>query len=521
MGYQRAVLCDCLLDIALNSEEWKDVASRQDLVQFASLISKRNIIVEPQSEEIGFIKALANRLELCFASADISSTQRLVDALTKSASDNANPDRQYLVVSGNRLIARVPHYEDDNLGHIDNLGKHLRWAATVMGIKDPKVRILKDPAVGTGVQLTARVERMMDNTIAALALPPSESGDKAEFKSGLKGNLVELLAAIKLSRKYAGAVQKKTGSKDEKIVQTTLEDLKKSVNARAGLMEPGVSSFTQVFVKNVFNELTKPNGKLFPGNWLHSLKVTNNVKNNIGIIYKLGYESKVPAANKVITVTTMFAKVQDKFIVEAQKKNQTPELSNLNGHLVQVSEKTRLSGSTTHREFRLGVMLLLPMIDPKDARSPKDQLSVDPLSVRDKKTLAYYSGQREIVDALNLAYATYVAAPKRNSKATPLGYESAKGHAIRLSANREFMDRSGRNYQKFSDIPEHIREYLAKLLRRKISKEDQDDAVVTAGPKSNSGGELPPAGTAPEVSSSESKERPPIANLGGGIVEQF
>jgi len=491
----KAILKDCLLDICLNDSRWDDVGSSQDLIQYCSSVVTENIIIDSDLEKISFIRGLAVSLELYYTSKSVSQTERLVKALEKGAGHNANPDIQHVVISGNKIAVRCPDFENDNLGHIDNLGKYLKWATTILGMTDPEIKFIRDPAVGKGIQLTARVERMMDNTIAALTLPPAEAGDRAEFKNGFKANLVELLAATRLLRRYSGALQKGKAPKGQKLLQVTLEDLKKSVNARAGITEKGVSDFTIILVKAVFNELTKPNSKRMPGVWIHSLKQTNGVKNNIGVIYKLGYETKVVNAQKALTVVhhdvvlkdnkvpkEWKKKVSDKETFrfgqfDTEQKKLLPELEQLtkdNSEIVKVPELIRSSMSTTHQEFRLGAFMLLPLIDPKDARSPKDQISIDPLAIRDRNVLGFYSQNRDVVDALNLAYATMKAVGRKNSKATTLGYLSARGHALQLTANREWMDRTGKKYQGLNEIPKHVAEFLLKLLHRKINVKETE-----------------------------------------------
>jgi hypothetical protein len=493
ISQRRAIIMDCVIDIALSREEWQTIVSRQDLTQYSSSVTTELLDIEPQSERLGFIRDLQNKLDLYLSSSSISSTERLVRALERSARDQEDPTRQYFVVSKNRVVVRVPDFDESNLGQLDNLGKYLRWCTLILGISNPEVKYLKDPAVGNGIQLTARIERMMDNTIAALTLPPTESGDKAEFKNGFRANIVELLASIKLMRKYTGAIQKGIAPRGQTIQQITLEDLRKSVNTRSGLNEQGVSDFTKIFVKSVFNELTKPNGKFFPGGWIHSLKSTNNVKNNVGIIYKLGYESKVPSAQKILTVLKKGVRIKPAVIDEAKKRFEAelakkrrwtseeklalrerlePKPTNANSEIYTIDEKTSPDG-ISHAEFRTGALLLFPLIDPKAQDSPKRQISTDPLSVRDKTVLAFYSKNRDIVDALNLAYATLSSVGKKNSKATVLGYESARGHSVHMSANREWMFRTGEVPERLTDVPEQTRNFLLKLLHRKLTVEQQ------------------------------------------------
>jgi len=492
---QRAVIMDCLLDLSFESEDWQTVSTTQDAVLFVKKLISLNVNIEPADELRSFEKDLASKLDLAISAQSISSTERLVKALERAAIDNDDPTRQNMVVSGNRMFVRVPNFPDDNLGMVDNLGKLLRWATTVLQMKNPEIKILKDPSLGNSIQLQAKVERMIDNTIAAMTLPPGETGDRAEFKTGFKANLVELLAAVRLLRRYQPALQKGVAPKGKKITPISLEDLRNSINGRAGIKEHGINPFTSIFVKLVFSELTKPSFANFPGKWINSLKVSNGVKNNTGVIYKMGYELTVANPQKVLTVvkTDVREKEQKSKTSEPKKKKtEKDESSNIKHEVYIMDDKTAPEGCS-HQEFRLGCMMLMPLIDPRDKKSPKDQLSTDPISVRDKTVLGFYKKNRDVVDALNLAYAIKSSLGKKDSKSTVLGYQSARGHAISLSANRVFMDASGKEYQKYHDIPDHVKGYLEKLLFRKMNSKDQEESHETPPEEKKSGDKTPPS----------------------------
>jgi len=415
---------------------------------------------------------------LFISSSSVSETERLVNAL--ASTNHESPTGQCnFVLSGNVLAVRIPSYDKSNTGQTDNLGKYLRWAVTILGLKDPEVKILPDEKLGNAVILPAKIERMMDTTIASLSLP-TESGDRADFKSGLKGNLTELLAATKLMRKYQGSLQKLPAPKGQKAVVTSLDDLRKSVNGRSGLNEHGLPGFTAIFVKSVFNEITKPSYTRFPGKWMNSLRVVNGTKSNIGVMYKLGYECTTPSAQKVISVvkTKIVEKKSDKSSSKKRADEETPRSKAKFELLVQSKDNT--PDGISHREFRLATFLLLPLIDPKAKESPKDQISVDPLTVRSKTITNFYKENRDVVDAMNLAYATKSAIGKKNSKATPLGYESARGHAISLTANRTWQDANGVKYTKLVDVPEHIRNFLLSFFHRKLVEGDSDSDAEDA-----------------------------------------
>jgi len=169
-------------------------------------------------------------------------------------------------------------------------------------------------------------------------------------------------------------------------------------------------------------------------------------------------------------------------IARRKKLKEKPKPSNENHALVKMDDNNTPDG-ISHQEFRLGAFLLLPMIDPKDAKSPKDQISIDPISIRNKHILGFYSKNRDVVDKLNLAYATMQSVGQTKSKATPLGYYSIRGEAINDTANRNWMDASGKEYPKFMDVPEQTRNFLLKFLQRKIETEEKPNPDVTTPDK--------------------------------------
>jgi len=484
---RRAVIRDCLLDLLSVDEQIDSIASVQDATRVVTSIVEKNVIITPALEKTGFIKELSSMIELIISSRSITETERLVNALARERVDPNVATTQNVVVTGNKVVVRIPSYDTSNTGQMDNLGKYLRWAVTVLGIKDPVVRILPDEKLGNAIILPAKLERMMDMSIAAMSLPPRESGDRAEFKTGLKANLVELIAAVRIMRRYQGSLQKLPAPKGKKALSTTLDDLRSSINGRIGLNEHGLPAFVAIFVKSILNELTKPNNSRFPGKWIASLKESNGVKSNTGLLYKMGYEGCVANPQKTIAVVKNTIGLKASTQADSDKKSKKDNKPSKDRYKVITTSSETHPDGINHREFRLGAFLLLPLIDPKAKDSPKDQLSIDVIGVKDRKITSFYKENRDVVDAMNLAYATLKAIGKKDSKATPLGYQSARGHAISLTANREWMDASGTKYSAFKELPEHTREFLLRFLNRKIKEEDSDseseDEYETASPK--------------------------------------
>jgi len=486
MSQRRAVIRDCLLDLLSVDEQINSIASVQDAVRVVTSTVEKNVVITPDLEKAGFIKELSSMMDLIISSQSISETERLVNALAYARSDPNTPTTQNVVVTGNKIIARIPSYDTTNTGQMDNLGKYLRWAVTILGIKDPVVKILPDEKLGNAIILPAKLERMMDASLAAMSLPPKESGDRAEFKTGLKANLVELIAAVRVLRRYQGSLQKLPAPKGKKSLATTIDDLRSSINGRIGLNEHGLPAFAAIFVKSILNELTKPNNSRFPGKWIASLKETNGVKSNTGILYKLGYEGCIANPQKTIAVVRSAVEVK---VSKEAKKGESSSQREKKKERYEVVSRTKEShpNGIDHRDFRLGAFLLLPLIDPRSKQGPKDQLSLDVITVKDKTITGFYKQNRDVVDAMNLAYATVKAVGKKDSKATPLGFRSAKGHAVSLTANRDWMDASGKKYSKFADVPEHVRNFLLSFLHRKVKDEDSDsdeeEEYDTASPK--------------------------------------
>jgi hypothetical protein len=453
-------------------KEIENIASVHDAVRVVTAVVDRNVIIEPSLEKTGFVKELSSQMELLISSQSISTTERLVNALSVARSDPNTPTTQNVLVTGNTIVVRIPSYDTQNTGQMDNLGKYLRWAVLTLGLKDPVVKILPDEKLGNAIVLPAKMERMMDASIAALSLPPKESGDRAEFKTGLKANLVELIAAVRIMRRYQGSLQKLPAPKGKKALATTLDDLRSSINGRIGLNEHGLPAFSAIFVKCILNELTKPNNSRFPGKWISSLKETNGVKSNTGILYKLGYEGCV--ANPQKTIAVVKTAVELKTPKESSKKSSNDQRSKKEKYEAISRTKESHPDGISHRDFRLGAFLLLPLLDPRSKKGPKDQLSVDIITLKDSTITSFYKQNRDVVDAMNLAYATLKAIGKKDSKASPLGYRSARGHAISLTANREWMDASGTKYQAFMDVPEHLRNFLLSFLNRSIKEDDSE-----------------------------------------------
>ncbi|USW07205.1 hypothetical protein [Erysiphe lesion-associated ormycovirus 3] len=466
------------------TDEIKNIESDLDMLQFAKSFIKTQLIIKDKDILLDFTKDLATKLSLMKISDGVESHERLVKALDTGPSNHETVKKPYLVVSGNVLVFRIPSYDTKNTGQEDNLGKIMKWAVTLLNVKNPRVRMVRDKNLGNDIVLPARVSRMMDMTISALTLPPSEAGERSEFKIGFKANLVELLAAIKLLKKNIGLVQKAPTPKRTKSLTISLDDLKKSVNGRAGLNEHGMPGYLVGIVKEVFNILTKPNTNILPGNWINSLKQTNGVQSSTAVLYKLGYETIVASPQKTLTVVKH--RVRDREpknsseIKQSVSRTVDGKQQKIFSEVYVTDDKNEPTG-ISHQEFRLGVCMLLPYIDPSSSLDMKSQISKDPLSVRNRAVLEFYKRNRRIVDLSNMTYATRSALGKKDSKATVRGYQNARYRTFNECIKCDFMDAHGNTYARFSDIPKDIRGFLCKLMNRKLNASETEPLDDTEG----------------------------------------
>jgi hypothetical protein len=493
---KKAILVDCLVDNALAEEHCDTVATAQDAVLFTKSVLPKFVDQESVPDWDELVYEVASKLSLFCISDTPEEGSRLSKAYASRPVDRQSI-APYIVVSNNTIAVRVPSYDTANTGQEDNLGKILRWAVSILGISNPIVKIAKDKELGKDINLPSKIERFLDNSMAAMTLAPSESSDRFEFLTGLKANQVEMIAALRLLRRYGHCLKrsrtlgKLSKEKKTKVSPVSIEDLKKILNARAGMFDHGVPPFLIGIVKGVLNELTKYKSTRFPGQWIHSLRSANKTKSNIGVLYKMGYELRVINPVKLLSVVKTAVQPRDNYVPKQMKRSGEKPNPNDAVELVSLSDKTRPEG-TTFREFRLGALLLLPLIDPKDKESPKGQISRDPLTMRNKIAQDFYQENRDVVDALNLAYATQASIGQKTAKSTPLGFKSARGRAIRRSANRTYKDAAGTEYQRIKEIPEHIRNFLCSLFLFKW-KEDgpseeqqaEDHAIEDAGDDSS------------------------------------
>jgi len=425
------------------------------------------------------IAELANELALYKLSDFPKEGQKLEKSLHKETKLSYNKSKPLFVLVNDILVIRHPNVDKNNQGIIDNLAKILKFICEILRISPSKLRLYADDELGKSVNLLSKIERTLDILSASLRLPASQAGEAVQFDSGLKANLPEILAALRVVRRNGSLIRRLTSGKNQKTPQTTADLLRKSFNIRAGFEENGADPWVCNILRTAFSEVTKPTCETFPGEWMHSLRVRNGTKTDLGIVAKMGYTAIQPAPFKA------------KRVIFTRKAQETIHLTPQNkmGFVVIgtgsdiVRETTKLltfenfPEGMNYREYRAAVVTFLPFINPKSDKQKADQVAVGPLDPVSEPTLRFFKENPELVDAINLAFAILVDIDNKKSKSTPGHFDEARNHYIRASANIEFQDASGRKYQKYMEIPEDIRRFLEKSLNRKVVLTQRDDAT--------------------------------------------
>jgi hypothetical protein len=473
---QRVFIVDSLVDHIVSDTAWKEISVFEKGRDIVDSILKSIL----ESESIPERDSLINLAHIKSWTYNKAETLDKDSRISNAFKDEDSRRREHLKVVytyKDAVVIRIPRLPKSNLGQIDNLGKVLRWIVTTLGYTKDQLKISEDPTLGDAFALPARLERSLDSMTLALS-GKTTSLERVEFtKTGFKANLVEMVAAIYMLRLNSHLLRK---SKQSETI--TLDRLRNAFNDRAGLNESSVTSYLASLVKETLTELTKSAARM-PGTFIHSVKQANDVKSNLGVIAKMGWTTKV--VNPTKTIKVLLTKVLEE---SAGDLNPEPKITakakkpkaKATG-VIPVTDENTPSG-IKGKEFRLGLITLMPLIDPNSQKSVRDQIGTDLLSVRNKIVLDHFNTCIEACDAINLAYATRIALDKK-SKATPQGFKSVKGKAVRLSAGKPIMDSLGQKYPNFSAVPKNIREQLCKLLHRKLTgrpaDEEEEDASAS------------------------------------------
>jgi len=473
-GNRAIVILDALLDLIACDESFKTASSKQDRDAAAKTIVSQHIEVNSAVIASGLIGKLSSEAYLINTSTP-TNEEKLTKLMSKLAVRTESQEPIVVLHHSKRatpsggsenvtyLCIRVPDVKE-NEGAQTNLGHYLNFAVSVLGLKAENLKILKDPSCGQDCVLPSEINKFMNRMIQSSRTSTGVyDGDVYAFESGFKGNLPEILAAVRILRQHQEGLRPRPARKGQKpLPHTNPEILREMFNAKSGLKQPNLPVWGISLIKGVLAQAVKSTTKSFPGVWISAVKKRNGVPNSEGIAMKLGYVQVAPSMHKLRSVLD-----SEVFVDKTTKK-------------VSLVKRDFQKEETTisHGEFRLATLMSLPMIDPTKSEAWKEKLSRNPFDVNGDKTLQYFQKEKEVVDALNTAYAIKVSIGSKDSKSQPSHFAEAKAHLINLTANKVVCDEVGKQYASFKDIPLNAKEYLCKLWHRKATLKRTADEML-------------------------------------------
>jgi len=464
---KEALTRDLLLAHFLFNQEYADrlTSPEEGLRAMAEFVSTMTEFKSPEKQR-DLIIDLLDEASLFVLSKSPKEATRLYQGLYKKPGTK-KARQQTIAVSNGTLVCRCPKVPSENEGQTLNLAKVISLAMRMMKIKVGDVKVIYDESLGSSCNLLAKIERSISLMETACSLATSQAGEAIELSTGLRANLPEILASIKVARRNTNLTRK--FGKAEKV---TADTLRKTLNIRFGLEESGSDPWVCSFLKGLFNEVTKPYTSYLPGEFMHSLRVRNQCSSDAAILAKMGYVGLAPATIKVEKVllsrTESYTEVQAPKAKDPKTTTIGKGTEVVRSRVVPLNEDKFPEGAN-FREYRCAVTTVLPMIDPGSNIGPRDQIKGDSLTPRSEYALSFYKKNSELVDAANTAFAIMSSIPNKGSKATPEQFNNARNRYIGLSANIGFFDATGKEYQKYSEIPDHTRKFLEKLFRRKVA----------------------------------------------------
>jgi hypothetical protein len=469
---QMAYIEDAILDLILANVDVDNITSATDASAVVKSFLKERVFNWTAALELSSITThISNKLIVHLNGKSATGIDRLAKALVELSTNKESqlPIVVLAHVESERVITvRVPMINTDNHGQMDNLGFFLKFGQKILGIKASNIRVVPDKDVGEEVLLPTNLNKTLTNVMGSVETSKGlYAGEVQKYPTGFEGNLVELLGAIKILKENITSVRKKPGRKDKagkmhKSPVVTLNDLQERVNVLLNLKQEGMAPWIVHYLKAVLGECTKYTSTFFPGCFKHAVKERNKVSTNEGILAKLGYVSVVPPTQKLRA--TILSRVKVTSVEKDGKKSNRYSI-------LEWSEKENSEFTQTDfTEFRAGVCTLLPKIEPLKGNF-KEQISKDVISEKREKVVATYNKEATIVDELNTAYAIKSALDSKKKGVKSEHFLQARSRFINSTANKPFVDATGREYKLYRDIPENVREYLQKFLHRKISAE--------------------------------------------------
>jgi hypothetical protein len=340
------------------------------------------------------------------------------------------------------------------------------------GVKIENMLYHMDADLGDKILLEANHISLLDELTASAALPSGAFPGEVLSIGKYKATLPTILATLHLFAKKQNYLRRRDPQGKEEVKVVSTQDLRSTFNVRVGLTDKS-KSFGSMLVKSCLSVICSATNRVFPGGWIKSNRVLNEVKSDSGLLFKLGYAEKLPYLFKLTKVVNTSVTVK-------------PDGSKT------LHDQSGKENEFSFLEFRAGTVLSAPFLDHTRSETMDSQVKKDPLTCKFERTLNNFSDSKyhKTINSLNKAHALLITCNKGNSKTKAVHYEIARNEFLHLSAKCPITDGLGGKHLNLSDLPVPIYEYCKKTFRfktkakRSIVESIEDTAMETDEPPS-------------------------------------
>jgi hypothetical protein len=362
------------------------------------------------------------------------------------------------------LTLSVPDYEDEE-DTCKVLVLLFSFVCKLHNCKITNIKINKDPSLGKGrLSISNSLKKLLLDLSASASNPSGLfAGEIYSFKSGFRGNLVDMVAAMRLLNLKQEFIRKRKFLDNSKV-PVSFNTLLESFNTSTGLKSTGEVSFIIRFIKSSISSAIKAHNKGFPGGWISSSRRNNNIKTDFALLNVLGWTEKTPSNHKMLEVLFNTVDPDDNDKKKFKVINITQDKRNF-----------------LFQEFRTAVALTLPRLDTSKHAMHEAQMKLDPLSVRDLTICNNFCKDKraELVDSLNESYALRISLKNPKSKTKEIHYKISRDRTLALSANVPLIDAKGQVFSTFSKIPEKTQKFLREKFRYPVKRQISETVPTT------------------------------------------
>jgi hypothetical protein len=449
---------DILLDHCISCKDSETVASLDDGKRFVTTAISGQVIMDEDIAIMSTVSRLAIKLVYYNSSKKVPDDTRVAALLreTKKLKIQGAPLIQLVHPSEGKktLVVTVPMYEFTDETTAKSCAAVFNFCLSIHGLGKDNLLVVTDKDLGEGkLALSKTLLNFMNSMTSSATIPLGYfAGEDVKFPTGYVGNLPCMLASMRLLNSKRDYLRKRTRLPTG-VSPVAFYNLQEMFNSVSGLKSEEQKGWPLEITKAALNSCIALNNTGFPGGWVYQNRSKNHVKTDMALVQLLGWIPKSPSKEKLLEV--LFNTVDEESTVGEDGKRRVTKRT-----IVNISKDKR---PMSLPEFRTGVSLLLPYINPASSETVREQIHVDTLSVKSRQTLDSFmdNAMVEAVNILNDAYALRVSCKNPKSKTTPVHYQSARQRLLGESSKLPFVDMTGAKYESLFKIPEKtLKEFL-------------------------------------------------------------